>query len=189
MKIKLSTSSENRMHCGAASQKLPRGRFHVAKSTMIQVHPDAIRRRQEAEERAMLRQKELQSLNSGGKWWKDEGSVKLVSSPQQLDNLIKASARLVVINFFAEDCYSCKSLHPKLKKIAESNLDVVFVKANGSNPEFASYFHEAGITAVPWFHMYRGGQLVASLSASLSPEKLATFRAHISKHKDPRMLV
>jgi hypothetical protein len=84
---------------------------------------------------------------------------------------------------------NCTYPSQKLMKIAESNSDVVFLKANGSNLEFTSYFHDAGITAVPWFHMYRGGQLVASLSASLNPEKLAAFRAQISKHKDPRMLV
>ena len=72
----------------------------------------------------------------------------------------------------------------KLKKIAESHLgEVTFVKVNGTDPEFQPLFHEVGITAVPWFHLYVNGERMASMSASLNPERLHRFREEIATLK------
>ncbi len=38
--------------------------------------------------------------------------MKLLSSPADLPKVITGCKGLVVVNFFTEDCYSCKSLHP-----------------------------------------------------------------------------
>jgi hypothetical protein len=42
-----------------------------------------------------------------------------------------AAGKLVVVNFFAPECYACKSMQPKLRQIARDNLDAVFLKVNG----------------------------------------------------------
>lgn len=42
-----------------------------------------------------------------------------------------AAGKLVVVNFFAPECYACKSMQPKLRQIARDNPDAVFLKVNG----------------------------------------------------------
>ena len=39
-----------------------------------------------------------------------------------------ASSGLVVLNFFTEECYTCKTLNPKLKQFAVQYPGVQFVK-------------------------------------------------------------
>lgn len=153
------------------------------------MHPDAVRRRQEAEERQWQRQAERErarSLASAGvKWWQDSSPYLLsCPSPDAFLQAVEGSWQgLVVVNFFSEDCYACKTLHPKLNKIAESYKDLArFIKVNSSLPAFQGFVAGLGISGVPWFHLYRDGQLVASMSVSLSPDKLAAFRLELSKH-------
>lgn len=71
----------------------------------------------------------------------------------------------------------------KLHKLAELYEDVTFVKINGSSPEWQPFCQEAALPGVPWFWFYRGGKIVASLSMSLNPEKLAAFRMEIHRHR------
>jgi thiol-disulfide isomerase/thioredoxin len=42
-----------------------------------------------------------------------------------------AEGKLVVVNFFAPECYACKSMQPKLRQIARDNPDALFLKVNG----------------------------------------------------------
>lgn len=42
-----------------------------------------------------------------------------------------AAGKLVVVNFFAPECYACKSMQPKLRQIARDNPDAMFLKVNG----------------------------------------------------------
>ena len=147
---------------------------------------------------------------AGRRWWHDDGIIRRVEDPEDYHNVIRNNAtsnHVLVIKFFSEECYSCKTLYPvskkcgikdcmpnaknfnisfnnvlqKLKKIAESTQgEVTFVKINGSDPQFQPIFQKAGITAVPWFHMYlQGKKQEASLSASLNPERLQLFREQI----------
>lgn len=72
----------------------------------------------------------------------------------------------------------------KLHKMAEGYRgDVVFVKINGSLPEFATFVQDMGIQGVPWFQFYRDGELVHSMSASLNPQRLAAFKQEIVRQK------
>ncbi|KAG1664036.1 hypothetical protein FOA52_010455 [Chlamydomonas sp. UWO 241] len=155
------------------------------------LHPDALRRRQEAEERSKLRAEERatarQLASEGLKWWQEPCShVDLcVDVPQLHAAVADAAARelLLVVKLFTEDCYSCKALSPKFHKLAESYADVIFVKVNGATPEFSEFVVEQGIRGVPWFLFYRGGQCVHGMSASLSPEKLGAFRREIVRQR------
>ncbi len=61
--------------------------------------------------------------------------------------------------------------------------DVLWAKLNGSDPDTVTLFQSLGVSKVPLFHVVQDGQLVAELTASLSPEKLAAFRRELAKHK------
>lgn len=112
-------------------------------------------------------------------------NVKILRTAQEFRlALHQYRGKLLVVNFFTEDCYVCRTMHPKLKKIAGDNPDVVFAKMNGSDEALRPLFEELQITKVPFFHFYRDGTAVTKMSASLNPEKLAVFRAEIAAHKN-----
>lgn len=111
-----------------------------------------------------------------------------VASLQELVDAVEAeqdpsSGRLVVVNFFAPECYACKSLQPKLRQIASNNPDVLFVKVNGLQGDLQQYCESMGITRIPYFHFYRANKRVAEFTANMRPEKLAMLRAEIAAHK------
>jgi thiol-disulfide isomerase/thioredoxin len=94
-----------------------------------------------------------------------------------------ASGKLVVVNFFAPECYACKSMQPKLRQIASSNPDTLFIKVNGFLDEFRAYCDAMGITKIPYFHLYRSNKRVSEFTANMRPEKLALLRAEIAAQK------
>ncbi len=51
--------------------------------------------------------------------------MRLLSSPADLPKVISGCKGLVVVNFFTEDCYSCKSLHP----VSEAARDSARIRA------------------------------------------------------------
>ncbi|KAL6759897.1 hypothetical protein V8C86DRAFT_2563587, partial [Haematococcus lacustris] len=155
-------------------------------------HPDALKRRLDTEERRRKRDLErasMQHLQSQGLgWWQGpmpENMREAHSAAEYKSCLAQAKeqGRLLVAKFFTSDCYVCKSIFPKICAIARANPDVLWVKLNGSNPELMDLFKALDIRKVPYFHMVRDGELVSELSASLSPEKLAVFRAELAAHK------
>lgn len=153
-------------------------------------HPDAIKRRLEQQQwkikRDAERAKAAQMAEMGLKWHQQPSSIVSCSTPEQFKQMVEQASqegRLLVAKMFTEDCYVCKSLYPKMRKIAADNSDVIWVKLNGSDPAMVGLFASLGVTKVPLFHMVLDGQLVAELSASLSPEKLARFRAELAAHK------
>ena len=97
------------------------------------------------------------------------------------------SGRLVVVNFFAPECYACKSMQPKLRQIASSNPDTLFIKVDGFLDEFRGYCNDMGITKIPYFHLYRGNKRVSEFTANMRPEKLALLRAEIAAQKPNRV--
>lgn len=126
------------------------------------------------------------AAQQGLKWFQAPSTMVACETPEHFEQLIRqaqSEGRLLVAKLFTEDCYVCRTLYPKLKQIAQNNPDVLWVKLNGSDPGMVSLFSELGITKVPLFHFVLDGQLVAELTASLSPEKLAQFRAELAAHK------
>lgn len=93
-----------------------------------------------------------------------------------------ALGKLLVVNFFNESCYACRVLHPKLTQIAASNPDVLFMKANASDPQLHVLSAQLGIDRLPWFQLYLDSNLVTEFTASLNPEKLAMLRRSIEYH-------
>lgn len=100
-----------------------------------------------------------------------------------LEKLSQAGDRLVVVDFYATWCRSCKSVYPKVVQLAQAYDDVVFVKVNYDTNK--AMCKALGIKVLPYFHLYRGsaGRLEA-MSASVT--RLPKLRAAIAKHATPR---
>ena len=96
---------------------------------------------------------------------------------------LTANGTLAIVNYFTESCYVCRTLHPKMKRIATDNPDVLFVKVNGSQPAIVPVFEQMGIQAVPLFQFVQDGEVKHSMSCSISPEKLMQLRVEIAAHK------
>ncbi|KAF8061095.1 thioredoxin-like 1-2 [Scenedesmus sp. PABB004] len=127
---------------------------------------------------------QLQAERSGLPWWEVDCPANMVSvaSLDELQARVEgecAAGRLVVVNFFAPECYACKSMQPKLRQIARDNPAAVFVKVNGLVGDLQAYCEDMGITRIPFFHFYRANKRVAAFSANMRPERLALLRAEI----------
>lgn len=104
-----------------------------------------------------------------------------------------AAGGLAVINFFAPECYTCRSLHAKLCQLIAAAPDVLLLKVDGTaSPQLTAYCEQAGVDRIPYFHFHKGGdgsgsgsRIVAAFSASLRPEKLARLRAELATHSRP----
>lgn len=94
-----------------------------------------------------------------------------------------ALGKLLVVNFFNESCYACRSLHPKLVQIALNHPDVVFCKLNAGAPQLHVLSAQLGIDRLPWFQFYVDSKLATEFAASLNPEKLQALRDAVHLHK------
>lgn len=78
---------------------------------------------------------------------------------QQLQQLVEdsnAAGRLAVVQFFASDCYACKSMQPKMRQIARDHGEVLFIKLNGAaSEELGKYCEDMQIDRIPYFHFYQ----------------------------------
>jgi thioredoxin 1 len=72
----------------------------------------------------------------------------------------------VVVKYFADWCGSCKLFAPKYKRLAadERFSGVAFLDVNAEkNPQARK---AAGVTTLPYFAIFRNGQLVESITTS-----------------------
>lgn len=137
----------------------------------------------ERRQRAAERQQEAEA-----KWWEVDcpSNMVNVSTVQELHSAIAAASSagvLAVVNFFAEECYACRSLQPKLRQMARDAPEVAFIKVNGSKEELRAYCEQMDITRIPYFHLHRDGQRVAHFTANMQPEKLRLLRSQIAQHR------
>ncbi|KAK9817846.1 hypothetical protein WJX72_003017 [[Myrmecia] bisecta] len=107
-----------------------------------------------------------------------------VSSPFEYQSLLEMG-NLVIADFFVPWCQACRALHPKLKQIAQQNPDVLFLTVNGGDDsELRELCVGLGVTKLPYFHLYRGGELIEQFAANLT--KVDKIRAEIAALKqDP----
>ncbi|WIA23456.1 hypothetical protein OEZ85_000206 [Tetradesmus obliquus] len=146
-------------------------------------------RRRAYEEKLAQQRAEEEQLNTGAAWWEVECPPNMinVASLDQLKTTVEgecAAGKLVVVNFFAPECYACKSMQPKLRQIARDNPDAVFLKVNGLVGDLMQYVEAMQITRIPYFHFYKNNKRVAEFSANMRPDKLALLRAEIAAHKE-----
>ncbi|TMX02852.1 hypothetical protein EJD97_019573 [Solanum chilense] len=98
-------------------------------------------------------------VGSGQGWWEKTlkpNMVEIKSAQQLVDSLLKAGDRLVIIDFYSPDCGGCKTLHPKMCALAESNPNAIFLKVNYE--ELKSMCNVLHISVLPFFRFYKGAQ-------------------------------
>ena len=121
-------------------------------------------------------------LAPGSRFWGGGGlkaAPKLRSPAELRATLENAPAdRLVVVSFWSPGCWACKTLKPKLHQILGEHEDkVVFVSINGEEaPELCQAL---AVDRLPWFHLYRAGELQSSFTANLS--KVRRLRQEIER--------
>jgi thioredoxin 1 len=70
----------------------------------------------------------------------------------------------VVVKFFADWCGNCKLIAPKFARLSNEVEGVKFVEINAEeNPEARKL---AGVTNLPFFASFRGGELVEGVASS-----------------------
>lgn len=126
------------------------------------------------------------SQTDGTRWWQkgSEPNLRDINSTQEfLDALSNAGEKLVVVEFFATWCGSCKALYPKLCQLAAEHPDIEFLKVNFD--ENKAMCKSLNVKVLPFFHFYRGADgRLDSFSCSLS--KLAKLKEAIATHNTDR---
>ncbi len=88
-----------------------------------------------------------------------------VSTDQDFKTLLESNSK-VVVKYFANWCGTCRLFAPKFKKLSdkEEYKDVLFLDVNAEeNPEARRI---SGVSNLPYFAVFKNGELVASDSAS-----------------------
>eukprot|EP01018_Ginkgo_biloba_P038462 Gb_00717 [translate_table: standard] len=120
------------------------------------------------------------------RWWEKgvHPNMKEVHSTQELiDSLLTAGDKLVVVDFYSPWCGACRSLHPKICQLAETNPDVEFVKVNYEDNKSMCY--SLNIHVLPFFQFYRGAEgRVCSFSCTNATIK--KFKDALAKHNTAR---
>lgn len=107
----------------------------------------------------------------------------LHSTQEFVEALSEAGEKLVVVEFFATWCGSCRALFPKLCKLAGDYPEVMFYKIELE--ENKPLCKSLNIRVLPYFHFYRGasGRLDA-FPASLT--KIQRLKDALATHSTDR---
>ncbi|CAN1152001.1 Thioredoxin-like 1-2, chloroplastic [Linum perenne] len=122
------------------------------------------------------------------RWWEDKSvistnMVEIQSAQQLVDTLRHAGDRLVILDFYSPGCGGCRTLHPKICQIAESNPDALFLKVNLE--QMHTMCECLNVHVLPFFRFYRGSEgRLCSFSCTNSTIK--KFKDAIGKHSTDR---
>lgn len=87
------------------------------------------------------------------------------------DTTVVASAKPLVLDFWAVWCGPCRQMEPVLSKLATENDSIVVGKLNvDENPATATKFD---ILSIPTLLVFVDGQVVKKLVGAMSPQRLA----------------
>ncbi|KAI9101370.1 thioredoxin-like protein [Phlyctochytrium arcticum] len=70
-------------------------------------------------------------------------------------------SQLVVVDFYATWCGPCKVVAPRFEQLASKYPNVVFLKVDVDEQQGIA--RTASVTAMPTFHLYRGGKRLAEV--------------------------
>ncbi|KAJ4820275.1 Thioredoxin [Rhynchospora pubera] len=93
------------------------------------------------------------------RWWEVAGTDnfrEILSEEDLKDSLKNAGNKLVAVHFYSPACGGCRSLHPKIYKIAEAHQEVIFLKVN--QEVHKSLCKTLIVPVLPFFQFYRGTQ-------------------------------
>lgn len=77
---------------------------------------------------------------------------------------------LVLVDFYAEWCGPCKMMGPVLERIAEDFPDIKVCKINTDENQELSM--SAGISSIPAFYFYKGGEVKKKIIGAVSRSEL-----------------
>ena len=98
------------------------------------------------------------------------------------------ASTLLVVEFYARWCNSCRRLYPRLCKLAAQEQDVLFVKIDFDACK--DLCRALGVHKLPYFHLYNGsGARLAEFSASLDPAKFQRLTDAIDANRALRCAV
>ncbi|VYS71074.1 unnamed protein product [Arabidopsis thaliana] len=125
-------------------------------------------------------------MSRGMRWWEkstNHNMLEIQSANHLVDSLLNAGDRLVVLDFYSPGCGGCKSLHPKICQLAETNPNVMFLKVN--QEELRTMCHGLNVHVLPFFKFYRGAEgKVCSFSCTIAT--INKFKKALDKHGSER---
>ncbi|KAF8050151.1 hypothetical protein N665_2036s0002 [Sinapis alba] len=125
-------------------------------------------------------------MSRGMRWWEKstkDNMLEIHSANHLVDSLLNAGDRLVVLDFYSPGCGGCKSLHPKMCQLAESNPNVMFLKVN--QEELRTMCHGLNVHVLPFFKFYRGAEgKLCSFSCTIAT--INKFKKALDKHGSER---
>lgn len=94
--------------------------------------------------------------------------------------------QLVVAAFGAPHCWACRSMYPKLSKLAAGEFaDVLWVKVRvGDHAAGDELRNAVGVQNVPVFQLYHQGAVVKKMHANLSRDSFQKLKYSIRYHAD-----
>ncbi|EPS71666.1 hypothetical protein M569_03093, partial [Genlisea aurea] len=116
------------------------------------------------------------------KWWEkfpQPNMIEIQSAQHLVDSLLSYDDKLVVIDFYSPGCGGCRSLHPKICQLAESNPNTIFLKVNYDNHK--PMCHALNIHVLPFFRFYKGAEGRVS-SFSCTNATIKKFKDALAKH-------
>ncbi|KAJ8772976.1 hypothetical protein K2173_028153 [Erythroxylum novogranatense] len=120
------------------------------------------------------------------RWWEKTlktNMIEIHSAQELVDSLLNAGDNLVVIDFYSPGCGGCKTLHPKICQLAESNPSVIILKVNLE--ELKTMCHSLHVHVLPFFRFYRGAEgRVCSFSCTNATIK--KFKDALAKYGSDR---
>ncbi|CAN8252002.1 unnamed protein product [Cochlearia groenlandica] len=109
-------------------------------------------------------------ISRGMRWLEkstEHNMFEIQSMDHLVESLLNAGEKLVVLDFYSPACGGCKSLHPKICQLAESNPNVMFLKVN--QEELKTMCNGLNVHVLPFFKFYRGSQgKLCSFSCTIS---------------------
>lgn len=77
-----------------------------------------------------------------------------------------SSADKAIVKYYADWCGSCRLFNPKYKRLAKDERfgDITFLNVNAEENQEAR--KAAGVTNLPFFAIFKGGELVDTIASS-----------------------
>ncbi|KAK9080439.1 hypothetical protein SSX86_000197 [Deinandra increscens subsp. villosa] len=117
------------------------------------------------------------------RWWEKTlkpNMIEINSAQELVDTLSNSGDRLVILDFYSPGCGGCKTLHPKICQLAESNPEAIFLQVNYE--ELKPMCLSLHIHVLPFFRFYKGHEgKICSFSCTIATIK--KFKDALSKYK------
>ncbi|GMH44477.1 hypothetical protein BSKO_12429 [Bryopsis sp. KO-2023] len=141
----------------------------VSGGEYISRHPDAIRRREEAQARnreSLVERKEMMAQMQGRSFVETPENVLDITSVSDLKSHIALSSvdgSVAVVNYKARWCMKCARLQYTIKKTAKNNGKIRFLNVDVSDikGELAMYCKQIGLKSIPHFQVFSQNEMIS----------------------------